>query len=192
MEGADEILARRRIDRRLAANRRIDLREQRRRHLDELAAAPQDAGGKAGQVADDTAAERHHRVAALHPQLQQPLGEVFERRPVLGGFAGRQDDLVNRQTRRRQPGGERRQVQCRDMGIRHHRESPARCQPAEQRRGIAEQAGSDMDGIGAVAQRHVDNHGGQSVLMAASAAMMASTVSVWGPRLLPIWIGASA
>ena len=64
MEGADEILAAGMIDRRLAADRGIHLREQRRRHLHEVHAALVAGRDKAGQVADHAAAERQDRAVA--------------------------------------------------------------------------------------------------------------------------------
>ena len=70
VEGADHVLAERVVDRGLAAHRRIDLRQQRRRHLHEGHAAHVAGGGKAGDVADHAAAEREQHglaVAALRP-----------------------------------------------------------------------------------------------------------------------------
>jgi hypothetical protein len=71
VERADHVLAARMVDRGLAAHRRVDLREQRRRHLDERHAALVGRGGEAGEVADHAAAERHDRgvpVAAVREQ----------------------------------------------------------------------------------------------------------------------------
>jgi hypothetical protein len=56
MKRADEVLARRRVDRRLAADRAVHLREQRRRDLNKPAAALQDRRRKANEIADHTAA----------------------------------------------------------------------------------------------------------------------------------------
>ncbi len=65
MEGADQVLAVGGVDAGLAADGGIDLREQRGRHLHEAHAAADDRGGKAGEVADDAAAERDDEIAAL-------------------------------------------------------------------------------------------------------------------------------
>ena len=57
MEGADHVLAARVVDRGLAADRGVDLREQRGRHLHESDAALVDRRGESGQVADHAAAQ---------------------------------------------------------------------------------------------------------------------------------------
>ena len=75
MEGADQVLALRRVDAGLAADRGIDLRQQRGRHLHEAHAAAQDAGGKAGEIADDAAAQGDDEIAALEAHLEQPLAQ---------------------------------------------------------------------------------------------------------------------
>ena len=86
VEGADEILARRRVDRGLAADRGVDLREQAGRHLHEIAAALQDGGGKADQVADHAAAKSDDMVGALDAEREQPVDKVGEMRPALRAF----------------------------------------------------------------------------------------------------------
>ena len=73
MEGADQVLALRGVDAGLAADRGVDLGEQRGRQLHHAHAAPQDAGGKAGQVADHAAAQRNDAIAPLDAELEQAL-----------------------------------------------------------------------------------------------------------------------
>src|SRR5215475_3896000 len=65
MERADEVLAVAGIDCGLAADRGIDLRKQRGGYLHIVETAAHNRGGKAGEVADDAAAERHHDIGAL-------------------------------------------------------------------------------------------------------------------------------
>ncbi len=65
MKGADQVLAVPRIDAGLAADRGVDLRQQRRRHLHEIDAAAHARRGEAGEIADDAAAERNREIAAL-------------------------------------------------------------------------------------------------------------------------------
>ena len=65
MKGADQILAARRVDGGLAADRRIHLRQQGRRDLDEVDAALVDRRGEARQIADHAAAEGDHNVGSL-------------------------------------------------------------------------------------------------------------------------------
>ena len=71
MKCAEQIFALRRIDPGLAADRRIDLRQQRGRHLHEIDAAAQDRGGKAGEIADHAAAERDDEIVALDLRRDQ-------------------------------------------------------------------------------------------------------------------------
>ena len=92
MEGADQILAVAGIDAGLAADRRIDLRQQRRRHLHEVEAAPHAGRGIAGEIADHAAAERDHQIAALDARRDDRLAHGFEGRVVLGALAWRHDD----------------------------------------------------------------------------------------------------
>ena len=92
VEGADEVLALGRVDPGLAADRAVDLGEQRRRHLHEADAAAQDRGGEAGEVADDAAAEGEDEVVAVDLRGDQPLDGALEPGPALGGLAGRQHE----------------------------------------------------------------------------------------------------
>ena len=115
MEGADQVLALRGVDAGLAADRGIHLREQRGRDLHEAHAAAQDRRGKAGEVADHAAAERHDEIAALEAQLEQALAQGLEHAEALRRLAGLQDDgagkepgLLQRGLRARGDGGARR------------------------------------------------------------------------------------
>ena len=73
---AEQVLAVRRIDSSLAADRRIDLRQQRGRHLDEINAAAQDRRGKACEIADHAAAERDHQIVALDLRRDQRFADL--------------------------------------------------------------------------------------------------------------------
>ena len=64
MVGADVVLGRRQVDSGLAADRGVDLGDERRRHLDDGNASLVDGGAEAGEVADDAAAERDQGVVA--------------------------------------------------------------------------------------------------------------------------------
>ncbi len=94
MERADHVLAERVVDAGLAADRRVDLREQRRRHLHERHSALIDRRGEAGDVADDAAAERDQRRRALGLLLEQARQHVGERRPSLVRLAVGDEDRV--------------------------------------------------------------------------------------------------
>ena len=65
MKGADQVLAERQVHADLAADRAVHLREKRRRDLHERDAAQERGGRKARGVADDAAADRDERAAAI-------------------------------------------------------------------------------------------------------------------------------
>ena len=89
VERADHVLAERMVDAGLAADGRVDLREQRRRHLHEGHAALVDRGRESGEVADDAAAERDQHRRALRAHLEEAGQDVLQRRPVLVRLAVR-------------------------------------------------------------------------------------------------------
>src|SRR3546814_14152760 len=74
MKGSDKILARGHVDRGLAADAAVDLREQGRRDLDEVAAALDDAAREPDEVTDHAAAKGYDMVAALDTFGDQPFG----------------------------------------------------------------------------------------------------------------------
>src|SRR3546814_10158799 len=92
MKGSDKILARGHVDRGLAADAAVDLREQGRRDLDEVAAALDDAAREPDEVTDHTAAKGYDMVAALDTFGDQPFGEPREARPAFRAFAGRSEE----------------------------------------------------------------------------------------------------
>ena len=90
MEGADEVLAVARVDAGLAADRGIDLREERGRHLHEAHAAAHDGGGEAREVADHAAAERDDEIAALDPRGEDRVADPLELAIGFRGLARRE------------------------------------------------------------------------------------------------------
>ncbi len=73
-EHADQVLAdpaagQLDVDPGLAADRGVDHRQQRRRHLHERDAAHERRRGEAGRVADDAAAERDHRAGSIQARI---------------------------------------------------------------------------------------------------------------------------
>ena len=119
MKDADEVLALRRVDAGLAADRTVDLREQRRRDLNEANAATQDAGGKAGKIADDAAAERHDEVAAFETQFQQPLRQRCEIAKAFRRLAGLHHDRTGKEAFRLEAFFERREMVARNVFVGH-------------------------------------------------------------------------
>ncbi|MCY1370436.1 hypothetical protein D9M69_575260 [compost metagenome] len=114
MEGADQVLAAWRIDRRLAADRGIDLGQQGRRDLDEVDAAHEQGGGQSRQIADDAAAQGHDHASAVQALRQQSVQHGFELCERLGRLA-----RWNRHDPRRQPGRVQRGAHRLAMDRRH-------------------------------------------------------------------------
>ena len=94
MESADEVLAVAGVDGGLAADRGIDLRQQRGRHLHVIEPAPHHRRGESGEIADDAAAERDDEIAALDARGDDGLADLFEDRKAFRPLAGRDDDAV--------------------------------------------------------------------------------------------------
>ena len=94
MEAADKVLPCPNVDRRLATYRRIHLRKQCRRDLNEIAAALQNGCRKANKVTNDTATKRDQMVAALDPQVQQFIHQAFKLLPAFCCLSAGQDDGV--------------------------------------------------------------------------------------------------
>ena len=95
VEGADHVLAARMVDRGLAADRRVDLREQRGRHLHESDAALVDRGGEAGQVADHAAAQGDDQAVAPAARGEQGVEHLLHALPALRLLAVGNHDLGN-------------------------------------------------------------------------------------------------
>jgi hypothetical protein len=152
VEGAEEVLARSRIDRGLAADRAVDLRQEGRRDLHEVDAAQEGRGGEPGDVADHPAAERHQHRAAFDATGENILDEPAEMSEVLGPLSRRQDDRVLLDADRRKA-----VAQCREMMPRHVLVGDDDgLTPAHHRRdqvsGAGDQPGADQDLIAALAE----------------------------------------
>jgi len=87
VKSADQVLAGRMVDAGLAADRGIDLRQQRGRHLHHAHAAHEYRRGKAGDVAHDPAAQCHHDAAAVRAGLHQRVDHLGDRLQILRGLA---------------------------------------------------------------------------------------------------------
>src|SRR5215475_10995820 len=79
MESPDQVLAERVIDRRLASDRTVDLREQSRGNLDAIDSAQKSRGDKAREVAYHAAAERDHPVGSFKTIGDQKTPGAFGR-----------------------------------------------------------------------------------------------------------------
>ena len=100
VEGADEVLALRQVDGRLAADRAVDLGDERRRDVDDRHPAQVDRGQEAGRVAERTAADRHDRLAPLDPQAARALAASLDETEALGRLALRETCRARGQTGR--------------------------------------------------------------------------------------------
>ncbi len=156
VERADHVLAERMVDPGLAAHRRIDLRQQRGGNLDEGHAALVARRREPGHVADHPAAQRDQRGLALGALGQQRIENQVQRFPVLVCFAVRQHHLRHRHPAGFQRRRQLRQIQRRHRGIGHDHHALLR-QMRQDQPGLAQQAGADVDGVGAVAE--VDGEG---------------------------------
>ena len=147
IEGADVVLAGAEVHGDLAAHGRVDLGEQRRRHLHEADAALVGGGDEPGEVADHAAAERDQRVAAAQPTVVEHAVELLGAGEVLLPLARRQDHLRGAQTGRHQaPRAPGRGTAARRSRRRARRSGPRRAACARRRparRGRRGRPGSD-------------------------------------------------
>ena len=159
MKRAEQILSLRRVDPGLAADRGIDLRQKRGRHLHEIDAAAQDRGRESGEIADHAAAERDHQIVALDLRRDQRFADPFETGIGFRAFA-----LLDNDSRAGNAGLRQRafgffQPVPRDIAVGDDggaRAGPQRGDTAAQR---LQHVAADHDVIGAVAERDVDGDG---------------------------------
>ena len=83
VEGADDVLRPRQVDRRLAADRGVDLADERRRHGDPVDPAEVAGRGEPGDVGGAAAAERDEQAGALEPQRVPERLERLDRLRLL-------------------------------------------------------------------------------------------------------------
>jgi hypothetical protein len=143
------------IDAGLAADRRIDLREQRRRNLDERNAALVDRRGEAGEIADDAAAERDQERPALGAELEQARQEIVKRRRILVHLAVGNDHGVAANAGVVEALPQRSEVEPRDDRIRDD-DGTRTGSEREPRRRVAQEAAPDVDRIGSIAEPDLD------------------------------------
>ena len=136
MEGADQILAMRRIDSGLAADGGVDLRQQGRRNLHEARAAPHACGDEAGEIADDAAAKRDDEIASLDFRRQHLVADAAEDGKRLRGFARLNDDRHVAHASVFQALLQSRQMQPRDILVGHDGAGGARRDARDMRAGL--------------------------------------------------------
>ncbi len=140
MERADEVLALRRIDAGLAADGGVHLRQQRGRDLHEAHAAAQDRRRKAGEVADDAAAQRDDEIAAFEAELEQALAQRLQLAKALGRLARRQRDRADVAAVLLQGRFQRAEMKARDVRVRDDGAARSSEPRADQLAGTRQQA----------------------------------------------------
>jgi hypothetical protein len=130
--------------------------KQRGGDLDEGHAALVARRGEAGHVADHAAAQSDQRGLALGAVGQERIENQVQRLPVLVGLAVRQHHLRHRHPAGFQRRRQLRQIERRHRGVGHHHHALLR-QMRQDQIGLGQQAGADVDGVGAVAE--VDGEG---------------------------------
>ena len=90
MERSDQVLALRQVDRGLAADRRIDLRDERRRDVDERDTAQVRRGEEPGGIAERAAADRDDRLVPFDAASGELAGRGLDHGQPLRGLALRQ------------------------------------------------------------------------------------------------------
>ena len=157
MEGADQVLALGRVDPGLAADRAVDLGEQRRRDLHEADAAAHHRRGEAGEVADHPAAEGDDEVVAADLLGDQPFDGALEPGPALGRLAGRQleDRGLDRRPRPARPRSAGRCSAATRASVRTATRAAAE-EGGDLGPGAGEEARADADVVGAGAERDGD------------------------------------
>ena len=94
MERADHVLCARMVDGRLATDRRVDLRKQRRGHLHEIDASLVARRRVAREVADDAAAQRDEATVTVKARVDEAVDDGGECRQGLVPLAVRDDDRL--------------------------------------------------------------------------------------------------
>ncbi len=158
VEGADQVLAMGGVDTGLAADTAVDLRQQRRRDLDEAHSAPKDRGRETHQIADHAAAERDHHIASFDPVFQQPFHHAGQVRPAFGALARRQHQRLAGDARRRERVAKRRQVQARDIFVGDDGQTRADQQRRDLGPRASDQTRADAHLVGTRAQRHMNGN----------------------------------
>ena len=141
------------IDGRLAADRRVHLRQQCGWNLDERDAALVGRRGKSGQIANHAAPKGDQCRGALRAELEQPCMDFIERRPVLVRFPlGDNDDFIADANRKKR-GSQDIQVKRRDDGVGYD-DCATRRERRQQLAATRQNPFADMDRIAALSERN--------------------------------------
>ena len=98
VERSDQVLAERMVDAHFAADRAVDLRQERGRHLHQWQTAQVPSGNEASHIADDASAHRNNSGTAVGFQFDQRFVRARDRRELLMALAvGKQNRLCFRE-----------------------------------------------------------------------------------------------
>ena len=152
MKRADQVLAELVVDADLAADRAVDLREQRRRDVGERDAAQERRRGESGRVADDAATDGDDRACAVGACANQRFVDAGDRLQVLEALA------VGDEDRLRDPKGspDLVAVEAPDRGARDDEAPSADVLRVEQRRGPVDEPVANPDRRYLRAGLHID------------------------------------
>ena len=148
MKGANQILAAGMVDAGLAADRRVDLREQRGGHLHERHAALVAGRGKSGHVANNAAAERNDCAVAAEAVRHQHIDDARDGSQRLVRLAIRQDGFDDATAT--EGLGQRVHIKGRDGGIADNQHVAAGKVGANEIR-LTQQALADQNRVAALA-----------------------------------------
>jgi len=148
MKGTDQVLAIACVDASLAADRGIHLRQQRRRHLNEVDTAQHRSRDIAGQVTHDPTAEGKQHVPAFDAEAKHLLADVGKNRKRLAFLAARYGDQAQGDVVLGQSGSEGRAVRLPNQAVRDNRQPPGRQPIRPVRRQTRQYASPDVDRVG--------------------------------------------
>jgi hypothetical protein len=158
VERADHVLAQRVIDRRLAADGRVDLSQDRGRELHEVDSAHVSRRREARDIADGAAAECEYGRGPVEPGRQELVPAVLRDRQRLRPLALRHFDRGDREAGRLEARHHRLAVEARDRAVADQRSATPDPQLAKARADGPERARGDDDAIGPVSEGDVDVH----------------------------------
>src|SRR2546426_1141099 len=186
VEGADQVLRRRVVDRGLAADRGVHLGEHRRGKLDEVDAAHVGRRDEPGDVAHGSPAEGEHRGGAVEPGGEQRVPAARGHGERLRGLALGHLDRRHHEPRALEAPPDGLAVETQDRGVADERRSGAHAELREARAHRVERAGLDHDAIRPEAQVEVDDHRGHSTAPSlAATAARARPAAPRGPDVRP-------
>ena len=153
VEGTDHVLAQRVVDRGLATDRRVHLRQQSGRDLHKWHTPHIAGGSKSGHVANHTAAQRVDHCLAVAAFGQQLVVDEFQRRSVLVLLAVWQHNLQQAAVATRELRGQSIGIKRADRRVGDDQRFVG-CRQAGPGCGLTQQAAADVDVIAAITQRN--------------------------------------